>query len=183
MTKLIVGIGNPGKEYENTRHNIGYVIIDNYLKEDNWSKKHNSMVKEKNINGEKVIFIKPLTYVNESGLEVSYYKNYYQINDEDILVIHDDISLPLGVIRLKINSSAGGHNGIKSIIKELNSISFIQLKIGVSLNKDIDLKDYVLGKFNTEEKKSIDVIKEITYNVLSDFIHGETLDVLMNKYN
>ena len=117
--KLIVGLGNPGKEYENTRHNIGFMILDNYLKDAVWTNKYKGLVTTLNINNDKVIFLKPVTYMNLSGESVREIVNFYKINIEDILIIHDDLDLSLGKIRIKKNSSDGGHNGIKSIINNL----------------------------------------------------------------
>ena len=120
--KLIVGLGNPGKEYENTRHNVGFIVIDNYTSNLIWSSEKNYMITSSIINGEKILFLKPLTYMNLSGYAVSQVANYYKISPDDILVIHDDLDLPIGEIKLKFNSSAGGHNGIKSIIEQLGTM-------------------------------------------------------------
>ena len=135
--KLIVGLGNPGKEYENTRHNIGFMVIDHFATGDHWKSKWNALYMEKNMNGEKIILVKPQTYMNLSGNAIIEFVNFYKINLEDILVIQDDLDLSIGTYRLKINSSAGGHNGIKSIINLLGSNHFARLKIGISNNKEI----------------------------------------------
>ena len=111
--KLIVGLGNPGKEYEKSRHNVGFIILDSYFNGEKWHTKDNYEFLEKNINNEKVIFIKPLTFMNLSGLAVQKVVNFYKIPTEDILIIHDDLDLPEKTVRFKYNSSAGGHNGIK----------------------------------------------------------------------
>ncbi|MDE6292442.1 MAG: aminoacyl-tRNA hydrolase, partial [Bacilli bacterium] len=111
--KLIVGLGNPGKEYQSTRHNVGFMVLDSYLGEVKWSSKFNGLYYQTNINGEKYIFLKPQSYMNLSGGVIRKYVDYFKINIEDILVIQDDLDLSVGKIRIKINSSAGGHNGIK----------------------------------------------------------------------
>ena len=182
--KLIVGLGNPGKEYENTRHNIGFMYLD-YLFDNNsfsLNKKFNAFELEKNINGEKILFIKPLSYMNLSGEVVIKYVNYYKINVSDILVIQDDLDMPIGKFKLMFNHGAGGHNGIKNIILNINSKEFLRLKIGISKNNNIDMKDYVLGRFSKEE---INLINN-TFNELSSLINDYislNRDVLMSKYN
>jgi len=180
--KLIIGLGNPGKEYENTRHNIGFMIIDNYLKNSTWQNKFNSLYTTEVINNEKVIFIKPQTYMNLSGNSVIEFVNFYKIDSKDILVIQDDLDLPFGKIRIKINSSAGGHNGIKSIIDRLGTNTFARLKIGISHNTNGDSKDYVLGKFSNEELKTINALYSMTKSIIEDFIKDDIKKV-MNDYN
>ena len=177
--KLIVGLGNPGEEYTNTRHNIGFMILDSYLGNVKWKSKNNALYFETTINSEKYIFIKPLTFMNLSGDAVIKYKNYYDVNIEDILVIQDDLDLPVGTIRLKENSSDGGHNGIKSIIQCLN---YKRLKIGISNNKNLDTKDYVLGKFSKSEIQELNEILNTCQDIIEDF--GKvSFRELMSKYN
>ena len=138
--KLIVGLGNPGKEYENTRHNIGFNVIDLYLKKNNLNldkEKFNGKYLKTNINNEEVIFLEPQTYMNLSGDSVLKIMNFYKINIEDILIIQDDLDLDLGKIKLKEKSSSGGHNGIKDIEQKLGSNSFKRLKIGISNSNQI----------------------------------------------
>ena len=180
--KLIIGLGNPGKQYETTRHNIGFIILDKYLGDVKWSSKFNGLYYEKNINGEKFIFLKPQSYMNLSGNVVKSYVDYYKIDYKDILVIQDDLDLEVGKCRIKINSSAGGHNGIKDIIAHLHTDAFARLKIGVSHDKTTDTKDYVLGKFS---KSHLDAIMS-NYNNIIDIIETfdyENINLLMNKYN
>ena len=182
--KLVVGLGNPTKEYENTRHNIGFMYLD-YLFDNNsfsLNKKFNALELEKNINGEKILFIKPLSYMNLSGEVVIKYVNYYKINVSDILVIQDDLDMPIGKYKLMFNHGAGGHNGIKNIILNINSKEFLRLKIGISKNNNIDMKDYVLGRFSKEEINLINhTFKELN-NLINDYI-SLNRDVLMSKYN
>lgn len=180
--KLIVGLGNPGKEYEKSRHNVGFIILDSYFNGEKWHTKDNYEFLEKNINNEKVIFIKPLTFMNLSGEAVIKYVNYYNVDIKDVLVIHDDLDLPIGSFRLKENSSSGGHNGIKSIINCLHSNSFRRLKIGVSNNKNIDTKDYVLGKFSKSDIESLNSIINQCANIIEEFSEKSFLD-LMSQYN
>lgn len=183
--KLIVGLGNPGEEYENTRHNIGYIFIDNFadslgIKIE--KKKFNGLYAETIINGEKVILVKPLSYMNLSGEVVIKFVNFYKINIEDILVISDDLDLEVGKIRLRPQGSSGGHNGLKNIALHLNTEEFKRLRIGISNNKLIDTKDYVLGKFSKENREIIDSIKDEINSLLNDFIVMD-FDKLMCKYN
>lgn len=171
--KLICGLGNPGKEYENTRHNVGFMIIDNYLKGEKLSNKFNGLYFEKNMFGEKVIFLKPLSYMNLSGNVVKPFMDYYKIKHNDILIIRDDLDLELGHARIKFNSSSGGDNGVKSIISSLGSKDFFQYKIGISNNKMLDTKDYVLSKFSKKEMKILENVIEDSKNIIEDFINSK----------
>ena len=180
--RLIVGLGNPGKEYENTRHNIGYMIIDNFVNSDNWKKESLAYVLKLTINNENVLFIKPTTYMNLSGQAVQYYLNYYKIDTKDLLVIQDDMDLDIGKVRLKLKSSAGGHNGIKDIIKNIKTDEFLRLKIGISKPTN-DTIEFVLGKFS---KSDLEILKNNmnTYNqIITDFINNTKIETLMNRYN
>lgn len=180
--KLIVGLGNPGKDYKNTRHNVGFLVLDNYLNTSDWKEKFNANYHEARINGEKVLFIKPLTYMNLSGDAIVKFINYYDVNLDDILVIHDDLDLPFSTYKLKKNSSAGGHNGIKSIINRLNSQDFARLKIGVSHDKTIDTKDYVLGNFSKIELEKFNEMQKDFNKIIESFIVFG-IDRTMNVYN
>ena len=183
--KLIVGLGNPGKEYENTRHNIGFIFID-YFAEKNKAtidkEKFNGLYTQITINNEKVILLKPLSYMNLSGEVVRKFVDYFKIDINNILIISDDLDMNFGKLRLRPDGSSGGHNGLKNIALNLNTESFKRLKVGISNNKDIDTKDYVLGKFSKEEKETINNLKEQVSNILGDFITTD-FDKLMCKYN
>ncbi|MBE6140076.1 MAG: aminoacyl-tRNA hydrolase [Firmicutes bacterium] len=178
--KLIVGLGNPEKKYDNTRHNVGFMILDNYLNGEIWQEKFNALYIKKNINEEVVYFIKPLTYVNLSGLALKQYVNYFNIDIKDILVIHDDLDIEIGKYKLKRNSSSGGHNGIKSIIKELNTDAFLRLKIGIKNNDLNDIIDFVLGKFKSTELELIN--NKIYLEIINSFIKNG-IEKTMNIYN
>ncbi|CDA23579.1 peptidyl-tRNA hydrolase [Mycoplasma sp. CAG:611] len=180
--KLIVGLGNPGKEYENTRHNIGFMVIDNYLKNEKFKTKFNGMYLKKVINNEEVIFLKPLSYMNLSGEVVKKYVNYFKINLSDLLIISDDLDMPCFKIKLKYKGSSGGHNGLKNIIQNINTEEFKRLKIGISNNLNIDTKSYVLSKFNQEELEKLHKKFEITNNIINDFINLD-FEKVMSKYN
>lgn len=183
--KLIVGLGNPGKQYEKTRHNVGFDVIDAYLTskdQNNYKDKFQGLYNEININNEKVIFLKPQKYMNLSGEVVKKYVDFFKISTNDILVIQDDLDQELGKIKLKQNSSSGGHNGIKNIELHLGTKDYKRLKIGISNDKNKDTKDYVLGKMNSEERKIIDKTIEECLDILDDYLKMD-FDSLMNKYN
>ena len=180
--KMVVGLGNPGKDYKNTRHNVGYLVLDKYLPDVDWKEKFNGMYCLKTINGEKVLFVKPLTYMNLSGDCVVKFVNYYDIEIKDILVIQDDLDLTVGTYKLKKDSSAGGHNGIKSIINRLGTQEFNRLKIGLSHDRSIDTKDYVLGDFSKKEKELLDNLQADFEGIINTFIESG-IEKTMNIYN
>lgn len=183
--KLIIGLGNPGKEYEKTRHNIGFYMLDSYVDSyglDGWKNKFNGLYMETNLFGEKVIFLKPQSYMNLSGGVVRKFVDFYKINSNDILVISDDLDLNIGNFKLKDKGSSGGHNGLKDIEKNLGTQEYNRLKIGISNNKLIDTKDYVLGKFSKEESDELNKIYDNLKNVIDDFCNI-SLEMLKSKYN
>lgn len=180
--KLVVGLGNPGREYINTRHNVGFGLLD-YISHDSFrKKKFNALYSEVNICGEKLILVKPLTYMNLSGEAVINFVRFYNIDYNDILIIQDDLDMNLGRIKFVFNSSSGGHNGIKSILNSLNTKEILRLKIGISNNKLLDTKDYVLGKFSDEEKEILNDTYYKLRELLNDFVNMSK-DELMCKYN
>ena len=180
--KLIVGLGNPDKEYDKTRHNVGFMVIDNYLGSVNWSNKFNALYCEKVINGEKIIFVKPLTYMNNSGNAVGEFVRYFNIDNKDILVIQDDLDLNVGDYKLKMHSSSGGHNGIKSIIESLGNQDFPRLKVGIGSVKKDEVIDYVLGKFSKSELEVLNELFNTFDKIINSFIN-EGIDKTMNVYN
>lgn len=183
--KLIVGLGNPGLEYSNTRHNVGFMVLDNYCNKKNLSFNNNNfngLFVRTIIGGEKVILLKPQKYMNLSGEVVKDFVNYFKININDILIINDDLDIQLGKYKLKANGSSGGHNGLKNIGEQLESYEFKRLKIGISNNKNMETKDYVLGKFNLDEKKMLDNVIQISEKIIDDFLLIK-FDLLMTKYN
>jgi len=178
--KLIVGLGNPGKNYKNTRHNIGFCVIDHYLKDVKYKEKFNGLYHEINISGDKIIFLKPQTFMNNSGECVSKFIKYNNINNEDVMVIHDDLDLEVGICKFKYNSTSGGHNGIKSIINHIGSKEFFRMKLGIKTDKKDDVIDFVLGKFSKEEFELFDFNK--LDNAIRDFIKFG-YEYVMNNYN
>lgn len=171
--KIICGLGNPGKEYEKTRHNVGFMAIDNYIKDEKFNKKFNGLYAEKMIYGEKVIFLKPQSYMNLSGDVVKPFCNYFKVEYKDLLVIRDDLDLELGHTRIKFDSTSGGDNGIKSVIASLGTKAFYQYKIGISNDKKGDTKDYVLGKFTKEEQIKLEKIITDSEKIIDKFIKEE----------
>lgn len=180
--KLIVGLGNPDKEYDKTRHNVGFMVIDSYLGSVNWSNKFNALYCEKVINGEKIIFVKPLTYMNNSGNAVGEFVRYFNIDNKDILVIQDDLDLNVGDYKLKMHSSSGGHKGIKSIIASLGNQDFPRLKVGIGSVKKDEVIDYVLGKFSKSELEVLNELFNTFDKIINSFIN-EGIDKTMNVYN
>ncbi len=182
--KLIVGLGNKGNEYNNTRHNVGFMAIDECLKKYNIELnklKFDGLYNETIINDEKVIFLKPQKYMNLSGDVIIKYINYFKINIKDILIIHDDIDLEIGTFKIRYKGGTAGHNGLKNIASNLKTNEYKRIKIGISKN-NIDMIDYVLGKFNNDELIKInEVIKKIP-DIIDDFVNL-SFENLMNKYN
>jgi len=157
---MIVGLGNPGKEYEFTRHNVGFRATDllaGLLKTKIDRLKFKALTRMVTVDGKKVLLVQPQTYMNASGAAVGALASYYKVKPERILVIFDDISLPVGRLRIRRDGSAGGHNGIKSLIQSLGSDQFPRIKVGVGAkpHPDYDLADWVLSKFTSQEEKDL----------------------------
>lgn len=187
--KLIVGLGNPGTQYDKTRHNIGFQILDliqtQFQKQFTFNSKFECFELKEKINNENVIFIKPTTYMNLSGNALIKVKNYFKVDTADILAVVDDINLPLGSVRIRESGSAGGHNGLKSIEAVLGTNQYKRIKIGCGKpNVDVDLKDYVLANFSKAEQ---DILTKEVYPVAVDaifaFIYGVEFHRITSKYN
>ena len=184
---IIVGLGNPTLQYEGTRHNVGFDVIDKIAAEYNISvdyRKSRAYIGKGIINGQKVILAKPQTYMNLSGESVRSLVDYYKVDEEsELLVIYDDVSLDVGQLRIRKKGSAGGHNGIKSIISHLGTDVFQRIKVGVGEKpKNYDLADYVLGHFSKAEKKLMEKGYDCAVNAVSLIVAGE-VDTAMNEYN
>lgn len=183
---LIVGLGNPGKEYEKTRHNIGFMFVDELAKVYNvafkLSKKHQALIAEVNLKGQKHYIIKPITYMNLSGLAVRSVADYYHIPVEEILIVVDDLDLSVGQIRIKPSGSSGGHNGLKSIFGQLGTEKITRIRIGIAKNSRIDQKDYVLGNLSPQENKIIQDTISYAPNIIEDYLNNG-VNFIMNKYN
>lgn len=184
--KLVVGLGNPGKEYENTRHNVGFAFIDKLafdlgVRVD--ERKHKAFLGKAVFAGERILLLKPQTYMNLSGESVRAAMDYYKLTPSDVIVVFDDISLDTGNIRIREKGSAGGHNGIKSIIAHLGTQDFSRIKIGVGDKPErMDLANYVLGRLQGNEQKNIEMALKDTKLALELMVVGETQRA-MNLYN
>lgn len=183
--KVVIGLGNPGKKYERTRHNMGFIAVDSLRKKFNLNderEKFQALVSEKNIDGEKVIFFKPQTFMNLSGNAVIEIINFYKLDPKkDIIVIYDDMDLPFGDIRIREKGSSGGHNGIKSIISHIGE-EFVRIKCGIG-EKEKDAIEHVLGEFNQTEQKNLNEILENINNCIIEMLTVQNLDRIMQKYN
>ncbi len=184
---IIVGLGNPKKEYDNTRHNIGFDVIDALADENRigmTEKKHKAVIGKGIVAGQKVILAKPQTYMNLSGESVRELVDYYKIDETyELIVISDDISLDVGQLRIRKKGSAGGHNGLKNIILHLGHDSFHRIKMGVGEKpKNFDLADYVLGHFSKEERIVMDESTKDVCRAIEMMINDDT-DGAMNLFN
>jgi PTH1 family peptidyl-tRNA hydrolase len=184
---IIAGLGNPGREYDNTRHNIGFAAIDKIADREDIAvieKKHKAIIGKGYIEGQKLILAKPQTFMNLSGESVRELVDYYKVDEKtELIVISDDISLDVGHIRVRKKGSAGGHNGLKNIIAHLGHDTFVRIKVGVGEKpKGYDLADYVLGHFQTDEKQTMDDAALRVYEAVCTII-TEGADVAMNMYN
>lgn len=181
---LIVGLGNIGREYEKTRHNVGFDTIDLLSRKYNIElnrEKFRGIYGEGYIGREKVLLLKPSTYMNLSGESVREAVNFYKIEPDKIIIIYDDISIPVGRLRIRSKGSAGGHNGIKNIILNLGTDSFPRIKVGVGQPK-VNLVSYVLGRFSEEERKVLEETLETALLAVKEIIEV-SLEEAMNKYN
>ncbi len=184
---VIVGLGNPEKKYEGTRHNIGFAVIDALADKYNISikdKKHKALCGTGVIEGVKVMLVKPLTYMNLSGDSVADVMNFYKLDpEEDMLVVYDDISLAPGNIRVRKKGSAGGHNGIKSIIARCGTQNFMRVKVGVGEKPEgWDLADHVLGHFSDEDSRQVREAVDDAIGAIVMMSRGD-VDQAMNNYN
>lgn len=184
---VIAGLGNPKKEYDNTRHNIGFSIIDMLAEKTGISigtAKHKGLLGAGYWNGQKLLLVKPLTYMNLSGECIREVLDYYKVDGrENLIVIHDDISLEPGVIRIRKKGSAGGHNGLKNIIQHLGHDQFIRIKVGVGEKPaGYDLADYVLGHYSGDERALMKQVSEETCDAVQ-MIMEKGPDAAMNYFN
>lgn len=174
---LIVGLGNPGKKYEQTRHNIGFMAVDailnSYGSTDKPKKKFNSIIHELQLENKKVIIAKPETYMNNSGDAIIQIVNYFKIKTENILILHDELDLPFGSIRLKVGGGIAGHNGLKSILSHLDN-TFLRLRLGIDHPGDRRLvSNYVLGNFSNSEMDNL--------NSLFDYISTNIINIISER--
>ena len=184
--KMIVGLGNIGKEYDKTRHNTGFMVVDELAKKhdiNNFKVQSDALIADFRVNGEKVLLVKPTTYMNDSGRAVRPLMDYYDVDLNDMIVAYDDMDMPVGKIRLRQKGSAGGHNGIKSIIAHVGTQSFNRVRVGIDHPTKESVVDYVLGKFRKEQITDFESGVQNAVAALEDWTTIENFSQLMNKYN
>lgn len=182
---VIAGLGNPGKKYEKTRHNMGFLVIDRIAEKNDIKVnkiKHKSLVGDGFISGQKVLLVKPQTYMNLSGEALREVMDYYDVDIENLVVIYDDFDIDTGLLRIRKKGSAGSHNGMKSVIGELQSQDFPRVRIGIGKSGKSDWKDFVLGKMRAEESKDIENAIENAANGIICILE-KGIDKAMNEYN
>lgn len=185
--KLVVGLGNPGLKYKKTRHNIGFIVIDEYLKKTDeqakFDAKFNAEVASINLGSEKVLFVKPSTFMNLSGESISKLMKYFDIDIKDLLVIVDDVNLETGKLRLRELGGHGGHNGLRNIIGLLHTEDFKRIRIGVDNDTRLPLDQYVLGQFNEDEIIKLQKTVKDSLEIIDLFIKEVSFKDIMTKYN
>ncbi|GBY81222.1 TPA: aminoacyl-tRNA hydrolase [Staphylococcus aureus] len=185
--KCIVGLGNIGKRFELTRHNIGFEVVDYILEKNNFSldkQKFKGAYTIERMNGDKVLFIESMTMMNLSGEAVAPIMDYYNVNPEDLIVLYDDLDLEQGQVRLRQKGSAGGHNGMKSIIKMLGTDQFKRIRIGVGRpTNGMTVPDYVLQRFSNDEMVTMEKVIEHAARAIEKFVETSRFDHVMNEFN
>ncbi len=184
--KIIIGLGNPGRQYEDTRHNAGFMVLDKFADKhgvDISKARFNALLGEVFVNGEKVILVKPMTYMNNSGQAVGEVLNFYKPDLEDIIVVVDDIEIELGMLRIRAKNGKGTHNGLKSIYAHLKTDDYAKMKLGVGkFKRDMDLADFVLARPSKEDDEIIDDLIDRAVEALNEFT-ASPIDIVMNKFN
>ena len=185
--KMIVGLGNIGTRYDETRHNTGFMVVDQLARAYHLGAfthlKQEAVAVSGVINGEKVMLVKPTTFMNDSGRAVGPLVDYYDIDLDDLVIVNDDLDMPVGKVRLKTHGASGGHNGLKSIISALGTKNFNRVKVGIDHPQHGTVVSHVLGKFSKEERPKFDQAVEQAEHALEDWINGEDFAKLMNAYN
>lgn len=188
MTRLIIGLGNPGDRYAETKHNVGFMLVDKIVKREGIHFTHDKIFQAEIattfINGEKIYFVKPTTFMNESGKAVHALLTYYGLEVSDILVIYDDLDMTVGKIRFRHKGSAGGHNGIKSIIKYLGTQEFDRIKVGIGRPKQgMTVVQHVLSQFDTEDRIALELTLDKLDKAVNFYLEEDDLDTIMRKFN
>lgn len=188
MVKMIVGLGNPGSKYEKTKHNIGFMAIDNIVKNLDVTftddKNFKAQIGSTFINHEKVYFVKPTTFMNNSGIAVKALLTYYNIDITDLIVIYDDLDMEVSKLRLRSKGSAGGHNGIKSIIAHIRTQEFNRIKVGIGRPlKGMTVINHVMGQFNTEDNIAISLTLDRVVNAVKFYLQENDFEKTMQKFN
>lgn len=185
--KMIVGLGNIGTQYDETRHNVGFMTVDQLARDYQFSafkhEKAPAVTTTGLINDEKVMLVKPTTYMNESGRAVKPLMDYYDVELADVVIISDDLDMQVGKVRFKQQGSAGGHNGLKSVIAHVGTQKFARVKIGIDHPAHGTVVSHVLGKFTKDERPSIELAIAQAERGLADWANGMTFDQVMNHYN
>lgn len=185
--KLVVGLGNPGLKYENTRHNIGWMAIDHYAKENgiemHLEPQFQGILGKGIFKGEKAYFLKPVTFMNLSGESIIKVMNFYKIETDDLLVISDDLDSTFGRIRLRAKGSPGGHNGHKNIQAHLHTEEYKRIKIGIGRDEHIGTIDWVLKKFSKDELIELEPVLDKVSNAIDDFVNGIGFEAISSKYS
>jgi PTH1 family peptidyl-tRNA hydrolase len=185
--KMIVGLGNIGTRYDETRHNTGFMVVDQLARDYHLGAfthlKQEAVAVSGIINGEKVMLVKPTTFMNDSGRAVGPLVDYYDIDLDNLVIVNDDLDMPVGKVRLKTHGASGGHNGLKSIISALGTKNFNRVKVGIDHPQHGTVVSHVLGKFSKEERPKFDQAVEQAEHALEDWINGEDFAKLMNAYN
>lgn len=184
--KCIVGLGNPGRKYRKTRHNVGFMVIDELLKRHQWKLNHtkfNADYAIEHSQDDKVMLLQPQTFMNLSGEAIRPLMNYYNISVQDVLVIYDDLDLPVGKIRLRQKGGHGGHNGIRSCLEHLGDKNFKRLRVGIGRpTSAIPVVNYVLGKFDKEDREEVDFSIQKAADACEAWL-GKSFDSVMNEFN
>ena len=183
--KLIVGLGNPGKKYAETRHNVGFMVIKNISDKfdiKNIDKDCESLIAKGEIDNKKVLLAQPLTYMNRSGRAVKKLADKYNIKLEDIIIIYDDLDLPAGKVRIKKGGSSGGHKGLQSIMKYFDTNQIKRIRIGIGRPIELEITDYVLQKFNKEQKNEINMVLDSIDKIVLELLNNGVSSA-MNKFN
>jgi len=192
MLKLIVGLGNPTPKYVNTRHNIGFLVVDRFLQSQNYTSKSFDLgelycLEDSSLTGHKVLILKPNTFMNRSGLAVAKVINYYKIPVQQVLVVHDDLDLKFGCLKLKVNGGSAGHNGLKSIVQAIGRKDFLRLRIGIGRPVyGEEISSYVLSSFYPEQKENLaqtldQAVKAIKLCLSQDVQHAQNIINAKNK--
>lgn len=185
--KLIVGLGNPGPEYRETRHNVGFLVVDalaaRWRVSDQWREKFDALQVKTIVGGEGVIAAKPLTFMNLSGQAVAGLAGFFKVEPSDVFVVTDDVALPLGRLRVRPEGGAGGHNGLKSLIQHLGTHAFPRMRVGVGRGDDRrDLADYVLGRFDADERETVSAVVLRAADAAETFLR-DGIERAMNAFN
>lgn len=183
---LVVGLGNPEKKYFNTFHNMGFMVVDRLCDKLGvaFTKGEcRAVTAHAKVNGEKVIVAKPVTYMNLSGEAVQEMCHKYKIEKGHLIVVYDDIDIPIGKLRIRVNGSAGTHNGMRNIVQMISTDDFPRVRVGIGSDTPMELVDYVLSQVSDDDYKTLDPVLDQAAQALYDFVHGTPIDQVMQKYN